>query len=128
MQTCAVSYETILATRQELFFREVAPVQSITNIDFCLMLLSWMFVSSYAIIYFLVKKFIFSNVYISVKTIFKCFYMFFGWEERDNQLITYAIGHGMGVGKCKEVRSLVSKLICTHIVSCWSRSHEIMGT
>ena len=27
------------------------------------------------------KKFIFSNVYISVNTIFECLYMFFGWER-----------------------------------------------
>ena len=33
------------------------------------MLLSWMFNSSYTTIYFFVKKFIFSNVYVSVNTI-----------------------------------------------------------
>ena len=30
-----------------------------------------------------------------MKTIFKCPYLFFGWE-RDHQLITYAAGWGMG--------------------------------
>ena len=56
---------------------------------FWLMLLSWFFISSYTTIYFFVKKFIFSNVCISVNTIFESFYMFFGWE-RGHQLSTYA--------------------------------------
>ena len=46
----AVSNKTILATRQEFFFTNVASVQCITDIvllDFWLMLLSWMFISSY---------------------------------------------------------------------------------
>ena len=86
--TPAVSNETILVIRQEFYFTKVAPAQSITGIvllDFWLMLISWMFTSSYTIIYFFVKKFIFSNVYISVNTIFEFPYMFFGWE-RDSQL------------------------------------------
>ena len=64
-----MSNETILATRQEFFSAKAAPVQSIT--DIALMLLSSMFLSFYITIYFSVKKFIFSNVYISVNTIFK---------------------------------------------------------
>ena len=36
---------------------------NIVLFDFWLMLLPWMFISSYTTIYFLVKKFIFSNVY-----------------------------------------------------------------
>ena len=86
----AVSNETILATRQEFFFTKVAPVQSITDIvlfDFWLMLLCLMFTSSYTTIYFFVKKFIFSNVYISVNTIFECLYMLF-WL-RKGSLIKY---------------------------------------
>ena len=46
---------------------------------FSLILLSRMFISYYAIIYFFVKIF-FLNVYISVNTIFKRSYMSFGWE------------------------------------------------
>ena len=83
----AMSNETILATRQEFFFTKVAPVQSMTEmvlLNFWLILLSWTFSSSYTTIYFFAKKFIFSNVYISVSTIFECVYMFFwlgkGWE------------------------------------------------
>ena len=38
-----------------------------------------MFIAYYTIIYFFVKKF-FSNVYISVNTIFKCSYLSFDWE------------------------------------------------
>ena len=69
----AVSNETILATRQEFLFTKVAK-QSIADIallDFWIMLLSWMFNSSYTTIYFFVKILVFSNVYISVNTIFK---------------------------------------------------------
>ena len=40
-----------------------------------------MIVSSCTIVYFFLNKFIFLNVYISVNTIFECFYMFFGWER-----------------------------------------------
>ena len=88
----AVSNVTILATRQEFFFTKVASVQSITDIvllDFWLMLPSWIFISSYSSIYFFVKILIFSNVYISVNTIFECLYTSFRWE-RDHQLSTYA--------------------------------------
>ena len=61
MQT-AVSNETFLATEQEFFFTKIAPIESITDIvllSFWLMLLSWMFISSYTAIYFFVKGFIF---------------------------------------------------------------------
>ena len=47
------------------------------------------FFSSYTIVYFFVKKFIFSNVYILVNTIIECLFLFFGWE-RGHQLSTYA--------------------------------------
>ena len=43
-------------------------------------MLPWMFISSYTTIYFFVKNFFFSNVYISVNTIFESSYLFFGWE------------------------------------------------
>ena len=49
----AVSNETIPVTRQGFLFTKVAPVESITDIvllDFWLMLLSWMFISSYTTI------------------------------------------------------------------------------
>ena len=46
---------------------------------FSLILLPGMFISYYTIIYFFVKNF-FSNVYISVNTIFECSYLSFGWE------------------------------------------------
>ena len=128
----AVSMETILETRQEFFYKS-SPVQSITGIvwlDFWLMLLSGMFTSSYTTIYFYVKKFIFSNVYISVNTMFECFYVFFSWEM-DHQLSKYATvrsnNHwGQGDFFCAEVRSLLSKLIFIHFVFCWGRSHEIV--
>ena len=74
----------MLEFRQELFFTKIDLEQSITDIvllDLWLMLFSWMFTSSYTIIYFLVKKFIFTKVYISVNTIFEYLYMFLGWEK-----------------------------------------------
>ena len=90
----AGSNETILATRQEFFFIKVAPLQSTTDtvlLDFWLMLLSWMFISSYTTIYIFVKNFIFfANVYVSVKTIFECLY-------RGHQLSTYATGNWWGM-------------------------------
>ena len=78
-----VSNETILATKQEFLFTKVALVQSITDIillDFWLILLPWMFISSCTTIYFFAKNFFFLNIYISVNTIFRCSYLLFGWE------------------------------------------------
>ena len=63
---------------QEFFFTKVDLSQSITDIvllDFWLILLSWMFISSYTTIYFFLKKISFSNAYISVNTIFECLYL-----------------------------------------------------
>ena len=53
--------------------------------SFWLILLPWMFVSSYTTIYFFVKNF-FSNVYISENSLFEC-YLFFDWET-DNPFNT----------------------------------------
>ena len=78
-----VSNEPTLTTKQEFFFEKVAPVQSITDIvllGFWLILLPGMFISSYTTICFLAKNFFSSNVYISVNTIFKCFYLSFSCE------------------------------------------------
>ena len=79
----AISNETILATKHDFFFTKVAPVQCMTDIallGFWLMLLPYMFISSYTTIYFFVKNF-FSNVYILANTIFECPYLLFGWER-----------------------------------------------
>ena len=73
-------------------------ITSILLLDFGLMLVSWMFTLSYTIIYFYIKKFIFSNVYISVITIFKCLYMFFGWE-RYHQLNKYVTVRTIHLGQ-----------------------------
>ena len=64
-----------------------------------------MFISFYTTIYFFVKKFIFSDVYISVNTIFECLYIVFG-RERGYQLSRYATGGGIGEGHPKCVRLL----------------------
>ena len=63
------------------------------------MLLPLMFISLYTTIYFFVKKLTFSNIYISVNTIFEYLYMFSSWE-RDHQLSMYATVGGM-VGSSK---------------------------
>ena len=96
-----VSIETIVATKREFFFTKVAPVQSITDtvlLGFWLMLLPWMFISSYTTIYFFVNNF-FSNVYVSVTTIFKCFYLFFGWEIDHPSKYVRNWGNGWGSSK-----------------------------
>ena len=80
------------------------------------MLLSWMFISSHTAIFFFVTKFIFSNAYISVNTMFECLYMSFGWE-RGHQLSTCATDWGMGVIQnvydCQE-KERVSRLKCMY--------------
>ena len=56
------SNETILATKQEILFTKVAPVQSINEIvllGFGLILLPGMFISFYITIYFFLKNFFF---------------------------------------------------------------------
>ena len=93
--------ETILATRQEFFFTKLTPVQSITDIvllGLLLILLPWLFISSYTTIYFIVKNF-FSNFYISVNTIFKCSYLFFWMRNRPS--IQYVCNWDNGGGSSK---------------------------
>ena len=47
---------------------------------FSLILLPEMFILYHSIIYFFLKSFFFSNVYISVNTMYECSYLSFGWE------------------------------------------------
>ena len=66
---------------QEFFFTKIAPVESITDVvllDFLLMLLSGMFISSYTTNLLFRNEIVFLNVYISMNTVFECLYMFFG--------------------------------------------------
>ena len=96
-----VSNWTILATKQEFFFTKVASVEDVTVIvllGFWLILLPWMFISSYTTIYFFVKNF-FLECLCSVNTIFKCSYLFSGWEI-GQPLGAYATG-GIETGSCK---------------------------
>ena len=114
-----VSIETILATKREFFFTKAAAVQSITDtvlLGFWLILLPWMFISSYTTIYFFVKNF-FSNVYISVNTIFKRFYLFFGWEI--DHPIKYIRNWGNGWGSSKR---------CTGAYWWWGLKNWSKGT
>ena len=67
------------------------------------MLLSWMFISSYITIFFCNWIYLFECLNISVNTIFKCIYMFFGWE-RSHQLRMYATGGAIGgLSKCVQL-------------------------
>ena len=116
-----VSNETILATKQEFFFSKLAPVQSITDIvllGFWLILLPGMFISSYTTIYFFLKNFFFSNVYISVNTIFECSYLSFGWEI-GHPLSMYVTRGMEGSKMCTGAYRGrgVSRLMCTYALT-----------
>ena len=55
--------------------------------------------------HFFVKKFIFSNGYISIYTIFKCCYIIFSWG-RGHHLSMYTTGGGRGGhSKCVQLRT-----------------------
>ena len=78
-----------------------------------------MFISSYTTIYFFVKIF-FSNVYVSVNTIFECSYLSFG-SEIYHSLSTCAAGgmEGISFKMCTGAdrgRGL-SRLICTYALT-----------
>ena len=68
------------------------------------MLLSWIFISPYTTTYFFVKKFIFSNVYISVNMVFKCL-SFSEYDIRMSYFSEYNIRMFFGLILC----SLVGK-------------------
>ena len=119
-----VSNETIQATKQEFFCTKVAPIQSITDIvllGFWLILFSWMFISSCTTIYFFVNIF-FSNVYISVNTIFECSYLFYVWEL-GHPLSTWATGGMEGViqnlYRCVQGKRGITPhvYVCTYTIS-----------
>ena len=107
------SNETILAIKQVFFFTKVAPIQSITDIvllDFWSMVVSWMFI--YPTLPFIFRKEIyFSNVYISVSTIFECLCMLFDWE-RGHQLSIHATGEEDWGGSFKMLTSGYKKREC----------------
>ena len=88
--------------------RELSPVQSITDIvllGFWLILLPGMFISSYTSIYFFVKNFFFFfNVYISLNTIFECYYLYFGWEIGHPLSMYVTRGMEGDHPKCAQVR------------------------
>ena len=106
-----VSNETILATKQKFLFTIVARVQSMTDIvllGFWLILLHWMFFSSYTTVSFFVYN-IYLIVYISVNTIFECSYLFFGWWKRP--AIRYVCNWGNVGCSCKVVEKLVIRYV-----------------
>ena len=103
-----VSNETILATRNQVFFYKSSSLRSITDmilLGFWLILHPGMFISPYTTIYFFEKKIFFSNVYISVNTIFEYSYLYFCWEI-DHPVSMYVTkGMERGHPNCVQVRT-----------------------
>ena len=92
----AVSNETIPAARNKFFFTKVAPVQTITDIEllnFWLMLLYWMFILSYATIYFFVKK-LFFQMFIFQWIRYSSLYVF--WLRKWQSIKYVQLGTGRG--------------------------------
>ena len=87
-------------------------------LDFWLMLLCLMFISSYTTTYFLVKKFIFPNVHIPVNTIFECIHMFLVEKGAINFVLTQLFGDGRGSSKMRAAtcrgRGCHSSCVRTH--------------
>ena len=106
MNITVLQYQMKLFQRnQEFFFTKVAPVQNITDIvllGFSLIPLPGVFIYYYTIIYFFVKNF-FSNIYISVNTIFGCSYLSFGWKLGHplSMYVTRGMGEGSSNGSSK---------------------------
>ena len=128
MWICSIISQTILATRQEFFLTKVEFVQSITDIallNFCLMLLSWMFILSCTTIFFFRKEiYLFKWLHINEYDIQMPLYVF--WLRKGPSIKYKCIQLFKGWLFCAEVRSSFSKLIFTHFISCWSGSHEIV--
>ena len=101
----AVSNETVsnIPATMQVLFTKTALVLRITDIvllDFWLLLLPWMFISSYTTIYFSVKKLfylMFLSQWMRYSNVFVCFFI----ENRGHQLSTYAAGGTMGGGSSK---------------------------
>ena len=72
------------------------------TIRFLLILLPWMFISSYTTIYFFCKEFSFSNAYISVNMILECSYLCF-YSELGYPLSTNTAGGMEGIGLIKNM-------------------------
>ena len=127
-----ISNETILATKQEFFFTKVAPVQNITDIvllGFWLILFPGMFISSYTTIYIFVNNF-FSNVYISVNTIFECSYLFFWMRNRLSIKYVRNLGNGGGSSKLCAGAYLgrgVEKLVIRYVRTKWMDPSKCCG-
>ena len=115
----AVSNETVLVTRQGVFFAKVTPVQSITDIVFWLMLLSWIFTLSYTTIYFSEGNFFFECLHFSKYNIGMSLY-FFGWE-RGHQLSTYATVWGTGI--IQIVYSCVQREVESRLMRTYALAH-----
>ena len=124
-----VSNETILVIKQEFFFTKATPIQSITDIvllGFWLILLPWMFMSSYTTIYFFVKNF-FSNGCISVIRYSNVLICFFGWEI-GHPLSTYATGamegcHPKCVQMCNWGEGLKNRSQDTCVLNGWPQTN-----
>ena len=127
----AVSNETILATKQEFFLTKIAPAQSITDIAllrFWLILLPWMFISSYFTIYFFVKDFFFRMFifqWIRYSDVLICF-----WLRKGHPLSTYATGEmERGHPKYVQVRTgggvLKNRSLETYALNRWPQKNFV---
>ena len=122
----ALSNETILATRQEFFITKLAPVQSITGIillNFWLMLLSWMFTSSYTI-YIYIYFFFLKEIYFFEWLNFSEYDIWMSFWLRKGPSIKY-VRKWWGMGrhpKCVQLRTRAGSVtshvyVCTHTIS-----------
>ena len=106
----------IVATKQEVFFTKVAPVPrriDIVLLDFSLLMLSSMFISFYTTIHFFQEKFIFSNAYVSVNTIFEWLHRFFSWERghQETKCATGEVAHPK-YEQIRKVGGCMMRLVC----------------
>ena len=124
--------EAILATKQEFFFTKVAPVQCMTDIallGFWLILLPWMFISSYITICFFVRNFFFFWMFIfqwiRYSNALACI---FGWEI-GHPLSTYATGGMEGGHMCTGAYWGwgVQKSLITYVRTIWMAQTKCCG-
>ena len=93
-----VSNETIPATKLEFFFKKVTPVTDTVILGFWLIILPWMFISSYTTIYFFIKIFFFKCLYFSE---FDIQMFLFAFWLRNRPSIKYVCNWGNGRGSSK---------------------------
>ena len=123
-----VSNETILATKQEFFFTKVAPLQSMTDIvllGFWLILLPWMFISSYTTIYFFIKNFFFKYLCFSQYDI-RMFLFVFWLRNRPSLKYVRNWGNGGAHPNCVQGEG-VEKTVIRYVRTKWIAPSKCYG-